>query len=578
VKKQTNIPPASKPVSKTKPLSNSKPLLLDRLDNWFNLHEKPVRNSLLAACLLFSFFLFNTRISEGNDDSLYIESGYNYASNFLHYYYTANAPFYPMFLGLIISIIGIKLFWLKITSVLFNFLALLFFYKSFRNRLPSALLFPVLFTIAVNSYFQYFASQTYTEAIFLFVESLFFFYFFKLLDSLKESESVPLKSNYKIWLAVGFLSFFLTMTRNVAAVVLLAMIFYFLLQKKFKYALFSLSAYLLFKIPFEIIKSLIWKNVSQYGSQSNILLRIDPYKGDGPENTEHAMGFVNRFFDNSSMYLSRRFLQILGFMSEKTLENIGPVAVLVILLFAFGLIYTYRLKNNYLFYASIHTLFLAGTTFIVLQQRWDQPRFVMIHIPIILMIIFYGLYQITRIRKSGFGQNLILCLMILIFSSSLLSSLGKTADNLPILSKNLRGDKFYGYTPDWRNFLQMSEWCAGNLPDSALVASRKAPMSFVYGKGKKFFPIYTVIAVDTATGYSNPDTVLSYFRRNKITHVILANLRRDPAKADGNIVNTIHRILIPFDKKFPGKLELIHQIPPPEESQIEPCFLYKINL
>jgi len=228
----------NKPEIKGKPLIKPKPLLFDRLDSWLNNHEKPVRYSLLSLCLLFSFLLFNARISEGNDDSLYIESGYNYATNFFHYYYTANAPFYPMFLGLVISIIGIKLIWPKLTSVLFNFLALLFFYKSFKTRMPTALLIPVLLTVAVNSYFQYFASQTYTEAIFLFVESLFFFYFFKLLDSLNELDHVPLKNNFKLWLAVGFLAFFLTMTRNVAAGVLLAMMFYFLIQKKMEVCAF----------------------------------------------------------------------------------------------------------------------------------------------------------------------------------------------------------------------------------------------------------------------------------------------------------------------------------------------------
>jgi len=274
------------------------------------------------------------------------------------------------------------------------------------------------------------------------------------------------------------------------------------------------------------------------------------------------------------MYLSRRFLQILGFMTEKTVDNIGIFAGLVVVLFIVGLLFAFRKQNKYLLYASIHTLFLAGTTFVVLQQRWDQPRFVMIHIPILLFVIFYGLYQLAK--KSGFGQRLLFLLIIIIFSSSLFSSISKTSSNIPILTKNLKGDKFFGYTPDWKNFFQMSEWCADNLPDSVLVASRKAPMSFVYGKGKKFYAIYTVLALDTATGYSNPDTILSIFRKNKVSHIILASLRRDPAKADGNIINTMHRILEPVAKKYPNKVQLVHQIPAPEEAQLEPCYLYRI--
>lgn len=558
--------------------ANKKPiggndLLFDKLERWMNIREKGIQWILFAVCLTFSFLLFNYRISEGNDDALYIESGYKYANDFFHYYYTANAPFYPMFIGLVIAVIGIKLFWLKLFSVAFNFLALLFFYKSFKNRMPNALLLPILFTIAVNSYFQYFASQTYTEAFFLFIEGLFFFYFFKLLDTLQTEEDVTLKSNLKTWLTVGFFTFFLTMTRNVAAVVVLAILVYFLLQKKWRYAIYGLLAYLVFKIPFEIIKFLIWGSNNQYGSQSGLLMQKDPYNAS--KGTEDLMGFVARFFDNCSAYLSRRFLQILGFMSENQDTNIGIFAFVIIVIFMVGLIYAFRTKNNYLLFASLHTFFLAGATFIVLQQRWDQPRMIMIHVPVLLIMIYYGIYHLSR--KSGFGQSLLGFLVTLVFLSSCISSIRKASENIPILKKNLEGDKYYGYTPDWRNFLQMSEWCADNLSDSALVASRKAPMSFVYGKGKEFFPVYKVVALDTTSGYSNPDSVLLYFRKNKVTHVILPSLRRDPAKADGNVINTLHRMMEPIAKKYPERIKLVHQIPAATEAQIEPAYLYEVR-
>src|ERR1019366_9252328 len=137
----------NKELKSTKKHSRANDLVFDKLEHWFSNHAQILFKILLGLCLLFSFLLFNYRISEGNDDALYIESGYNYAHNFLHYYYTANAPFYPMFLGAVIALIGIKLFWIKLFSVFFNFFALFFFYKSFKGRMPDALLFPVLFTI-----------------------------------------------------------------------------------------------------------------------------------------------------------------------------------------------------------------------------------------------------------------------------------------------------------------------------------------------------------------------------------------------------------------------------------------------
>jgi len=129
----------------------------------------------------------------------------------------------------------------------------------------------------------------------------------------------------------------------------------------------------------------------------------------------------------------------------------------------------------------------------------------------------------------------------------------------------MAGDLYYGYTPDWVNYLKMSRYCGDSLSANSLVACRKAPMSFVYGRGRKFYGIYSVIS-------SDPDTVLNFFKRENVTHVILASLRRDPKREDGNVINTIHRMIAPIDQKYPGKLVMIKQI-----GDAEPAYLYRIN-
>jgi hypothetical protein len=133
--------------------------------------------------------------------------------------------------------------------------------------------------------------------------------------------------------------------------------------------------------------------------------------------------------------------------------------------------------------------------------------------PVLLMMMFYGLYR-------AFGQiklyMIYLALVTVVSTSVVISALRRGTTNIPIIVKNLSGDKYKGYTPDWQNFLKCSEWCADSLSKESLVASRKAPMSFVYGKGKKFFPVYSVVQRDTATRQSNPDSALAYFEKNKV--------------------------------------------------------------
>jgi hypothetical protein len=249
--------------------------------------------------------------------------------------------------------------------------------------------------------------------------------------------------------------------------------------------------------------------------------------------------------------------------------------LIVITLLVIGFVKALRSKNRPLFFSVLLMTSIVFITFVILQARWDQPRLIMIHVPIILITILFGLYQL--VKKSAYAQNIFVVISVILISSSFISSTKKSADNIPVVLKNLKGDKYYGYTPDWANFFKMGEWCSTNLPDTALVASRKASMSFIYGNGKKFFPVYKVVALDTTTGYSFPDSVLMYFKKNKVTHVLLASLRRDPSKADGNIINTLHRMLEPVSKKYPEKLRMIHQIPAPDQAQIEPAYLYQIT-
>jgi hypothetical protein len=90
----------------------------------------------------------------------------------------------------------------------------------------------------------------------------------------------------------------------------------------------------------------------------------------------------------------------------------------------------------------------------------------------------------------------------------------------------------------------------------------------VYGKGKHFFPIYSVIGKDPVTNQSNPDTALAIFKRNKVTHFILANLRIDPARNTGDIINTVHNIVIPIAQKYPEKLRLVKRIGEDEVAEL----------
>lgn len=180
------------------------------------------------------------------------------------------------------------------------------------------------------------------------------------------------------------------------------------------------------------------------------------------------------------------------------------------------------------------------------------------------MITFYGLYY-TFQNTPALRSFVFLIVSIIIIMSSLIKTIDKSLANLPILKKNMGGDIYYGYTEDWTNFLKLSRYCGDSLPETAYVVSRKAPMSFIYSNGKSFYPIYTVPSTD-------PDSVLALLKENKVTHVLIASLRRNPKKNDGYVINTLHRMMGPVGQKYPDKLKLVKQV-----GTSEPSYLYEIK-
>jgi hypothetical protein len=144
-------------------------------------------------------------------------------------------------------------------------------------------------------------------------------------------------------------------------------------------------------------------------------------------------------------------------------------------------------------------------------------------------------------------------------------SISAIAKNIPSLKRNLKGDIYAGYTPDWRNFLQMSRFCADSLPADAVVLSRKPSDSFLYAYGKKFEEQFSVST-------NNADSVLMILKSRNIHYAILASLRRNPLVNDGRYVTTIHKLIEPVSVKYPDKIHLIKVIGDDEYS-----LLYKID-
>lgn len=550
------------------PLIKNPKSTYEKFENWAAKNDKKIFYGLTALCALLSFITFNARISEAHDDALYLEGGWRYVNEFPDYFYTQNAPLYPMFLGLLIKLAGFKLILFKLFSVTFTVLGFMLFYKALKGRVPAIVLIPVAVFQAANHLIIYYASMTFTEAFYFFLQGLFFLYAVKIIDAVNK-EGVQLKPQLKLWLLFGLSMFLISTCKSSAIVVVPAVLLFFALEKNWKAAGFSLGSYLVFKVLYEVIVRSVWKAQNQFSGQSKILMQKDPYNkalGD-----EDMAGFIQRFIDNCNLGLSKRFYQLLGWRDENNIEVYGFLTVLTIAIIVVGFWQIVKQKNKAIVLFALFSGAQIILSYFILQARWDQARITLVCMPILLILMLYAFYAFTN-KPGSMGQMVYIGLVTLMLGSVCISSFKRGFKNIPIVQKNLKGDKYFGYTPDWQNFLKASEWCADNLSTESLVASRKAPMSFVYGKGKKFFPIYSVIKKDSITEQSNPDSALAFFRERKVTHVILASLRLDPNNASAGFINTVHNIFGPISQKYPEKLQLIHT-----EGAFEQAYIYEIK-
>jgi hypothetical protein len=484
--KELNQKNKPKTPDKKQTRSLKKLTLLEKLDKSIEPRLNLVFYVSLFFTILFGAYLFDVKISTGGDDSHYIEMAHDFING--RSFPTWHGPLYSIFLSLPMLIFGVKVVWLKLFSFAFIVAHLILFYYTFKKHIPSTVFALVMLIVSVSSSVLYFASQTYSEAMYMFLQSLIVFLFLNIYLGVLSVKEFSLKDQALHWLVLGFFVFLASLTRNIGTVALVAMIIVLLLNKKFKESIILALSYIIFLIPFKIYKALVWQSDISKGSRpiSEILLKNFYNPSDGYEDLS---GMITRFFENARLYLSKHLMIGLGLHDPATTDKSWLVTFLVMLIFVVALYYAFR-RSKVMFFVGILLGSCITATFIVLQQQWDQMRMIIIYLPMLLLFLAWGIHQLAFRKGFGFLQLLLPLLLVFIFFKTLGQTADKLKANQKVLARNIRGNMYYGFTPDWQNFLLMSEWVGKNIPDTEMVASRKPSMSFIYSKGRDFYGIY----------------------------------------------------------------------------------------
>lgn len=507
---------------------------------------------ILLSSALFIGLTFDPKVSIGGDDSWYVLAAQDFWDG--KAFPSWHGSLYSILLSPLIALMGeISLVPLKLLSVLLTLFSIALLALAFRNRIaPLAWLIGVAL-FALTPSLVTLASTTYSEPLFLLIQSALFYIL------LVYEDACTSQRKRLLWLvSLGCLTFCLALTRNVGYAAFLAFLIYFwAVRREWKAgALYGVS-FIVLQGLFSVYRYFVWGNTdASFAGQLNRALQVDFYNASAGQ--EDFLGMLVRFALNCNQYLSEHNLQFLGITSA---TSNWPFTVLLVASLIFLLIRVWR-RHRVLALLGIYLTAMYGITFITQQVAWNQMRLVLVYFPLFLFFCLGGLLEFLS-AKRRLRISLVLCLLFCVSVFALLVQNTRQID-LKRIQANLNGDRYAGYTPDWDSYLRMSEWVGSHIPDSVVVACRKPNNSRIYGN-RPFFGIFKLPS-------SHADSIQQYLDSNKVEYVMCGRLRRYTEKRTSDFINTLHVMLSIVLIKQPDYLEMVKVI-----GTSEPTILFKLN-
>jgi hypothetical protein len=465
---------------------------------WFD--AKPIYYLPFFIFIFLGLLLFDVKIAIGGDDAEYIVSAKKFLDGVS--FPGWHGSFYPIFLSLPCALFGINVILFKFISFLLIFIHLVFFYMAFKKRIKPVILLFCLFLMSVNYFILNNACQTSSESLYMAIQSVALFFFIRL----EESDDLSWKSNWREWILFGLMVFLISQTRNIGYAFLIAVICYFLIHKKFGKIALSIIGFLIFFIPYNAYKYLIWgsKNIG-IESQFKVMFYKDPY--NQALGFENLGSFIERFFNNTNYYLSNSIVKILGFRSIDNQNTSWLITIVIIAFFLYSLYISFK-NNKNLFFITIYTGFTLAVTFITQQEGWRQSRLILIILPVFLLMLF-SIIDNLKIAEGSYNKRVLIFVAIILFISSFKITVNEIGKNMNSLEKNLNRDKLFGYTSDYKNYIQVSKWIGKNIEKDKIIGCRKPDLSYIYSNGSNFVGIYkTTNNSVNDIHFSYPNTIL----------------------------------------------------------------------
>lgn len=320
--------------------------------------------------------------------------------------------------------------------------------------------------------------------------------------------------------------------RTAGLALLLAMVVYLALKKRSRIHALALSAgFVMAVLPWQIRSMRL--GGSSYVRQ---LLLYNPYSPE--EGSLSIATAFERLWLNLVRYITRElpsglfnFVQVEDYTQHTTIgEWLTGIVILVVIVYG-----VFRLQKPYRLLIGLYLAITAGLL-LCWPPIWTGVRFMLPLTPILLMVFVRGVFalllRLTARHLSPVYLSLVLVAIMLLVSRPYARPLGGLQEQVQL-----------PYPDNYKNYFQLAEWSAKNLPDSALVCTRKGALFYMFS-GRATIPYqYTTNTIEQ----------IEYLKANKVDYLVAADLG----------FSSTNDYLMPAINQHSAKFELIRELSEP---------------
>ncbi len=477
---------------------------------------------LLAVYTVLSLLLFDPKLFTGGDNAVYINlaqslvqgKGYKNLNLPGEPGHTQYPPGFPALLGLVMLIFGESVLAMKFFILACGLAAFYLFYliclRIFKERyyLAAAAYILVPVFIIYNHWIL-------SEIPFLLCNLAALYLFMRAEDGKK--------GFYYPAFACAYFAFFIRTT----GIALIGAVFLTLLvRKRYKELGIFLGGFVILFIAWQVRNS----HYPQTGGYLDQFLAKYYYK---PElGRIGIVDFLVRIVNNFVFYFFTVIPQSL-FAAVTGRVLLIALGVLSLALLVAGFIVRRRTWSIIEFF-----LLFGLAVLLVWPEVWSSDRFLL---PILPVLVIYILLGLTSLRsRLAYALPAVAAFFILANLWAMLAmAQTAVADNL----KYLRGDRYAGYSTDWRRYFEAIAWIKKNVPGDQVIMARKPEFVYLLSHHKSFIFPFTNDREEMVKSIKTVD------------YIILDNFAW---------TGTSRRYLVPVLQEKPELYDIVYQTPPPE--------------